>query len=106
MCDVPHARSGGDTPRVSERVVSSGAADRGESVAAWRRATAGENRWPSVGAIVVAIALQWVLPEALILPPRWLLPGVELALLALLIWGNPVRLEHEHTLVRIGSLAL
>jgi hypothetical protein len=91
---------------VSEQVLSSGAADRRESVAAWRRATAGENRWPSVAAIVVAVALQWVLPEALILQPRWLLPGVEVVLLALLVWGNPVRLEHEHRVLRMGSLAL
>ena len=57
-------------------------------------------------AITVAIALQWVLPEGLILQPRWLLPGVEAVLLLLLIWGNPVRLERGHTMLRLGSLGL
>jgi hypothetical protein len=73
---------------------------------AWRRATSGESRWPSVVAIAVAIALQWVLPAGLILQPRWLLPGAEVVLVVLLVAGNPVRLEHGHTLLRTGSLAL
>ncbi len=73
---------------------------------AWRRVTAGENRWPSVVAIAVAIALQWALPEGLILQPRWLLPGVEVVLLVILVAGNPVRLERGHTLLRLGSLGL
>jgi uncharacterized membrane protein len=75
-------------------------------VAAWRRRTRGEHRWPSVAAIVVAIALQVVLPDRLSLQPRWLLPGLEIGLLALLILTNPVRLVRRHALVRIGSLGL
>jgi uncharacterized membrane protein len=59
-----------------------------------------------VVAIAVAISLQWVLPEGLILQPRWVLPGVEAVLLVLLVAGNPVRLERGHTLLRLGSLAL
>lgn len=95
---------------MSERVASSGAASGlphpHEPGEAWRRPTAPENRWPSVVAIAVAIALQWMLPEALILRPRWLLPGVEVVLLVLLVAANPVRLERGHTALRLGSLGL
>jgi hypothetical protein len=75
-------------------------------VAAWRRSTRGEPRWPSVAAIVIAVVLQVVLPDQLSLQPRWLLPGLEIGLLVLLILANPVRLVRRHALVRIGSLGL
>ena len=59
-----------------------------------------------MGAIAVAIVLQLVLPDRLILHPRWLLPGVELALLIVLVAANPVRLVRTHSALRIGSLGL
>lgn len=34
-----------------------------------------ESRWPAAATIVVAIALQITLPEHLVPPLRWLLPG-------------------------------
>ena len=74
--------------------------------AAWRRPTAGEPRWPSVAAIVVAIVLQLLLPDRLILQPRWLLPGIEVALLVALIGANPVRLVHAHPVLRGLGLGL
>lgn len=73
---------------------------------AWRRVTPGEGRWPSVAAIVVAISLQVVLPDRLILHPRWLLPGLEVGLLALLVVANPVRLERRHPALRVAAYAL
>ena len=66
-------------------------------LAAWRRRTRGEHRLPSVAAITLAIVLQLLLPDRLSLHPRWLLPGVEIALLVVLILGNPVRLVREST---------
>jgi hypothetical protein len=83
-------------------------AERSEDrlLAAWRRRTRGEHRWPSVVAIALAIVLQLLLPDRLILHPRWLLPGVEIALLVVLVLGNPVRLERELPLLRLGSLGL
>jgi hypothetical protein len=74
--------------------------------AAWRRPTVGEGRWPSVAAIVVAIGLQLALPDGLILQPRWLLPGIEVVLLAALIWANPVRLVRAHPVLRGTGLGL
>jgi hypothetical protein len=46
---------------------------------AWRRRTDAEARWPAALGALAAIALQLSTPERLALPPRWLLPGLELA---------------------------
>jgi hypothetical protein len=79
---------------------------RESAVAAWRRPTRGEHRWPSIAAIVSAIALQVLLPDRLILHPRWLLPGVEIALAVALIVASPVRLVRVHPVLRAGGLGL
>ena len=76
------------------------------SIPAWLRVTRGENRWPVVAAIVVAIGLQLALPDRLVLQSRWLLPGLELAMLVGLIIANPVRFNRESTALRIASLTL
>ena len=76
------------------------------TTAAWRRRTIGERRWPSIVAITSAIVLQMVLPDRLVLHPRWLLPGVEIALAVALIVANPVRLVRAHPVLRLGGLAL
>ena len=79
---------------------------RAPGLPAWRRRTDGEHRWPSVVAIAAAIVLQLMLPDRLLLHPRWLLPGVEIALLLALILANPVRLVRRHALLRLGALGL
>ncbi len=81
-------------------------ADPGDRVAAWRRRTAGERRWPVSLAVLVAIGLQLALPERLGLRPAWLLPAVEVVLLAGLTIANPDRLDRRHPALRAGSLAL
>ncbi len=73
---------------------------------AWRRPTRGEHRAPTVVAVVAAVALQVALPDRLTLHPRWLLPGLELALLVVLIGANPVRLVRTHSALRLAGLAL
>lgn len=75
-------------------------------VPAWSRPTAGENRWPVAGAIVVAIGLQLVLPDRLTLLNRWLLPALELALLLALVIAAPRRFGRESTALRAASLSL
>ncbi|KJE22759.1 hypothetical protein FF36_02938 [Frankia torreyi] len=75
-------------------------------VPAWLRPTDGERRLPVLLATVVAIALQWALPSRLTLTPRWLLPGLEIALLAGLTAVNPVRLTRKHPVERAASLLL
>lgn len=75
-------------------------------VPAWRRQTAGESRWPSVVAVLVAVVLQLLLPDGLTLQPRWLLPGIEIVLLLALVGANPVRLERDHPALRGGGIGL
>jgi hypothetical protein len=73
---------------------------------AWLRRTDGENRLPVAAAVILAAAAQLALPDQLTLGPRWLMPALELVLLATLSVANPVRLVREHPLLRVGSLAL
>lgn len=73
---------------------------------AWRRHTRGEPRWPVTLSVVAAIVLQTALPEQLRLLPRYLLPGLEVALLVGLIAANPVRIERRGQMVRLASIGL
>jgi uncharacterized membrane protein len=82
------------------------AAQTGERVPAWLRPTEGEPRWPVAVTVLAAIGLQLAVPERFVLHPLWLLPGIELVLLAALVAANPRRLNRDHRLVRAGSLAL
>ncbi|MDQ2707148.1 MAG: hypothetical protein M3Z25_05730 [Actinomycetota bacterium] len=76
------------------------------SVPAWLRVTRGENRWSVAGVVVIAIGLQLALPDRLALVSRWLMPSIELTLLAALVAANPTRLDRESTILRAASLTL
>jgi uncharacterized membrane protein len=86
----------------AERAVQGGA----RRVPAWLRQTQGEPRWPVALTVIAAIALQLAVPEQFVIHPRWLLPAIELVLLALLVAANPRRINRDHRLVRVGSLTL
>ncbi len=73
---------------------------------AWRRVTEGEQRLPVAVAIVVAILLQLVLPNHLVIRPAWLLPALEGALAVGLVAANPVRISRTSTTLRTASVAL
>lgn len=73
---------------------------------AWLRWTHGEPRWPVTLAVLVAIALQVLLPDRETLPLPWLLPSLEGALLVGLIIANPVRIDARSRLVQPASLLL
>ena len=73
---------------------------------AWRRHTRGEPRWPVTLSVIAAIVLQTALPGQLRLLPRYLLPGLEVALLIGLIVANPVRIERRGQTVRLASIGL
>ena len=75
---------------------------------AWGIASKSEHRWPASLAVVVAIALQVVLPETVIrgLGPRWFIPALESALLVALIVTNPGEINRESRLLRAMSLTL
>ncbi|MFJ8489942.1 hypothetical protein ACIRBZ_16475 [Streptomyces sp. NPDC094038] len=75
-------------------------------VPAWRRATQGEPRWAVTAVILVAITLQLMLPHRLAFQPYWLLPVLEVVLLAGVIVGNPRRVEPRTRWLRLLGLVL
>ena len=76
--------------------------------AAWGEVSTGESRWPPLLAVVVAIALQVVLPPTVIqgLGPRWLIPAVEGVLLVALFVTNPHQVDRAESNLRMLSLAM
>ena len=63
-------------------------------------------RFPAVVAVLVAVALQALLPNRLVLGPRLLIPALEVALLLALVVANPVRLTRETRISRTVGLVL
>jgi uncharacterized membrane protein len=73
---------------------------------AWLRPTEGEPRWPVALAVLAAIGLQLSVPRELAIPPRWLLPALETAILIMLILANPGRIAHTRRWLRVLGLSL
>ncbi|MDP9094666.1 MAG: hypothetical protein M3N95_17440 [Actinomycetota bacterium] len=74
---------------------------------AWLRPTLGENRIPVAVAIAAAAILQLLLPGRFtLIRPQWVLPSLELVLLATLTVINPVRLTRYTPAGRYLSLLL
>ncbi len=76
--------------------------------AQWGVASISEHRWPATVAVLVAIALQIVLPNTVIrgLGPRWLLPALEGALAIALTIATPGRITRESSILRSLSIVL
>jgi hypothetical protein len=75
---------------------------------AWGLPCNPEPRWPALLAVLVAIALQLVLPERVIqgLGNRSLVPALEGALLVVLLVANPGRISTEETRLRIVGISV
>ena len=81
--------------------------DAGAQPPAWRRHTRGESRWSVTFVLCVAVAVQLLLPERLSIHPHWLLPVLELALMAALAVASPHwRIERSSALLRALGLLL
>jgi hypothetical protein len=70
----------------------------------------GESRWPPAAALVVYMALNisirlWLPGDSPVRVP-WLIPAVEAALLALLVFGEPARLGERRERVRAFAVTL
>jgi uncharacterized membrane protein len=65
-----------------------------------------EPLWPALATVLVAIALQLLLPKRLTAGPRWLLPALEVALLVGLAAASPHELEREHPARRRIAIGL
>jgi hypothetical protein len=66
----------------------------------------GEARWPMAGAVLAAIVLTILLPDAVRVGPRWLLPLIETVLLLILVAGDPVRISRRSRELRTISIVL
>lgn len=76
-------------------------------VPAWLRPTAHESRLPVASAILVAASLQLVLAQQFrLIHPSWLLPALEIALLATLLVLSPLRRSRYTAQGRYVSLLL
>ena len=65
-----------------------------------------EPMWPVHATVLVAVALQLLLPTRVTAGPRWLAPAVEGALLGALVVALPNRVEAEDHRRRTASMAL
>jgi hypothetical protein len=66
----------------------------------------GEARWPMAGAVVAAMVLTILLPDAVRAGPKWLLPSVEGLLLVAVIAGDPVTIDRRSRRLRTVSIVL
>jgi hypothetical protein len=66
----------------------------------------GEHWWPVATAIVVAAGLHMVLPARYRVQPVWLVPAVLLALVAVLIIGDPGRIDRQKAWLRVVTSAV
>ena len=71
-----------------------------------RRTAGGENRIPPAIAVIVAGVVYALLPGDLLVGPRLIIPGVELALLIALVITNPRRIVRQTRWSRTVSIAL
>ena len=61
----------------------------------------GEHWWPVALAIIVVAGLHVILPGRYRVQPPWVVPAVLLALLAVLIAGDPGRIDRQKTWLRV-----
>jgi hypothetical protein len=78
----------------------------GAALPAWRRRTVGERRWPASLAVVCAAGLQLSLPARFAMPPRYLLPALELLLVLGLTAANPGRIDRREKHLRVLGITL
>jgi hypothetical protein len=62
----------------------------------------GEHWWPVATAMIVVAGLHVALPASYRIRPAWLFPSVVLALLAVLVIGDPGRIDRQKTWMRIA----
>jgi len=80
--------------------------ERGVTTKPAREERRGEARLPAAVAVLAAIALYALLPEPLLVRPRFIIPALGVLLLATLVVVNPRRLTRQTRFSRIASLAL
>jgi hypothetical protein len=66
----------------------------------------GESRWPMAGAVLTVILLTIFLPKSVRVNPSWIVPGLEAALLVVLILGDPGAIDRRSRRLRAMSVTL
>jgi hypothetical protein len=66
----------------------------------------GEARWPMAGAVLAAMVLTVLLPDAIRLGPSWLLPAIEGLLLVAVVAADPVEITRRSSELRALSIVL
>jgi uncharacterized membrane protein len=66
----------------------------------------GEPHWPAQLTVAAAITLQVLLPDRLTVGSKWILPGLEAAMLVALVMVSPARVQGPHVLRRRIAIAL
>jgi hypothetical protein len=74
---------------------------RGPAVELVPTAERGEHWWPVATAIIIVAGLHVVLPARYRVQPAWLLPAVVLVLLAVVVIGDPGRIDRQRAWLRI-----
>jgi hypothetical protein len=75
-------------------------------IPSWLRPGDPESRLPVLTALIAVIGLQLAIPKSYTVVPRWPLVGLELLLLAVLTWLNPLRLTNATRLGRHATWVL
>ncbi len=73
---------------------------------AWGVPSVDRSYWPARAAIVVAAILYLFLPNELIPGPRWVVPGLEMAILVILTTFTPHRTKQASSMRRVLVIAL
>ncbi len=74
---------------------------RGPATEPQPAAPRGEHWWPVAAAIVVVAGLHVALPARYRVQPVWVIPAVQVTLLAILIVGDPGRIDRQKAWLRI-----
>ena len=74
---------------------------------AWKRPTKGEARWQVALCVAAAVALQFAVPDRLVLVrPAWILPTAQGLLLVALVVANPKHINRRSRALRMLGLTL
>jgi hypothetical protein len=103
MADIPEPPKPVEAfVRRAERIAS----DAEHHVPSWLRPGDPESRLPVLAALITAIGLQLAIPRGYTVVPRWPLLVLELLLLAVLTWLNPLKLTNATRLGRYATWVL
>jgi uncharacterized membrane protein len=99
MPDVTEQRPDEPQPALTEQPGKSG-------IPAWLRQTEGEQRWWVAISLMIAIALQALVPDRFTVRPKLLLPSIELVALIVLVATHPDRMSRRTPQLRLASQLL